>query len=658
MTDTETSTTAGSDRGRRRPPTDLGGLAAAFARARRADIPTYAPRAFDEAMAAWRSAVAAPDAERDASIERAVAALSEAEARASRSADLLADVSRRRVGAMYSERDRFHAPDVLGEAERHYRDAVLRAERGDAVAAQAEADAARKAFDEAALLGLERGPIATLETAIRELEDTAPPEALRASRAEVDELRRAVDETRRGDQGVVQLRRRISVGSGRIGAHLGDVLAPPTFDPPVGDPTWAGPPDRVKTIRVTARASDSLTVTWKNPTTSASRNVLLRQREAGPWDQVAEFDDLTGWTTHVDDGLDDDTLYCYRVRSENDQGIVTTGLDDRAGGYTRAVDPVGVWRVQLRVRTADVANAGTTDPVEARLTSPLRTFSPNGNRRWLDYGPRWEGAGPFGWRDDFGRDREFTYDLDQGAIGQLSDISMLTLAKEGTDAVGIAELGLLVNGTEVFSRVFGETAASCLWIDDGDGHQPQHTIWHGELRADPKWQAFETANHQPPFRIPNDDVVSRVESLVGHAIHGSAAHWGEYHSPAWVEATFLDAERLHVDIDLEADVPVLADPEIDIDFTLRFAMSCNQADETATLSITAEDLHANVDFDVLTEVLGTVVSFGQFWRLEDWIADQVERSLQPIVPSFTFGTGGFCPTVAVDADGDIVFALA
>ncbi|MRX44523.1 MULTISPECIES: hypothetical protein [Agromyces] len=116
MTDTETSATASEDRERRRPATTLAGLAAAFARARRADVPAYAPRAFDAAMAAWRSATAATEADRATRIDEAVAALGTASERACCSADLLGDVRRRRVGAMYHDRDRSRVTVVLDEA--------------------------------------------------------------------------------------------------------------------------------------------------------------------------------------------------------------------------------------------------------------------------------------------------------------------------------------------------------------------------------------------------------------------------------------------------------------------------------------------------------------------------------------------------------------
>jgi hypothetical protein len=612
------------------------------------------------ALDAWETVTTAngdPEDRRRA-MARALRALAEAESRARHGSELLHDVARGRTRALRNDRERYYAPSELARAEDYYASAVARAEEGNLEAAAAAADAARAAFQEAALRSVELGPLAAMANAVDEAEDSVAPAALLAARAEVADIHTALDAARQGNGTVAQLNRRVSAGRVRIGSGLGDILEPPIIDPlPPGDPVWPPKPAPVDTIRVTERTADALTVTWLNPPTHTDHNVLLRQRESGPWVPVAEFGPLDGWTTHTDIGLDPETLYAYRVRSENDRGTVTTGLDDRAGGYTRALDSITVWRVQLAVRIADVSDAGTSDPIQARLTSPLMTFSPNGNRRWLDHGPQWSGGGIGGWRDDFARGSERVYDLDQRYVSELADITMITIAKDGTDAVGIAEVRLLVNNVEVFRRLFGETSSTCLWIDDGDGHQPQHTIWHGELRADPLWQAFVGANHFPPLRISNAEIVSRIEGLVGHAIHGTQAHWGEFHSPAWVEATFVDAERLHVDLDLQADVPILSDPEVDIDFDLRFAIDCNPAAGTATLNITTENSDANVDFGFLTELFGTILTAGQFVRIEDYIATRIEENFEPIVQSIELQTGSICPTVTVQPNGDVTFAV-
>ncbi|HEX6953746.1 MAG TPA: fibronectin type III domain-containing protein [Agromyces sp.] len=632
-------------------------------------MPVFAPVAFNEAVVSFTTAVDASgdDPERRAAaIAAASEALAVAERRAEVGADVLADLPRLRSAALRDERERYHAPATLVEAEVHVARAIDAAEDGNSSAARKHADAARRAFAEASLAALEHGTIDTLEAAVREAADRSPASAQDEMHAELDRLRRGLDATRRGEQDVSQLRRSIAIGARRIGSGLRDLGVRSPIGPwdPIGPigPIGPKPPDgptRVDDIRVVRRRDRSLELIWWNPPSTATRNVLVRQRESGPWEEVADFGPLQGWTRHTDARLDPDTLYCYRIRSENDQGIVMTPINQRAGGYTRATTPIGVWRAQLRIRIADIEDADTSDPIRVRLTSPLDNFNPHGNERWLDYGPRWENVGAFGiWRDDFARGREFTYDLDQQSVGALADITMLIIEKVGSDAVGIAEIALLVDEVEVFSRHFGETASTCLWLDDGDGHEPRYTVWHGELRAHPSWQAIVASPPPPPRKIANADLVSRIEGLIGHAIHGTQAYWGEYHSPGWVEATKIDDSRLRVDVDLEADVTLMRDPEIDIDFELEFRIICQPGAKTATLRIAADNLHANVDFDIVTELFGYVLTLGQFGSIEDYIARRIEEEFTPIVESIPLDTlNGFCPSLTVENNHSITFSL-
>jgi hypothetical protein len=114
----------------------------------------------------------------------------------------------------------------------------------------------------------------------------------------------------------------------------------------------------------------------------------------------------------------------------------------------------------------------------------------------MDYGPRPVEGTAFFLSDDFARGRDFTYDLmlrhpDRGRIRELTDITMLTLRKDGSDGVGIAEIELLVNGVRVFERFFGETASTCLWLDEGDGSSPTYTIDYPELRATESYLALQ-----------------------------------------------------------------------------------------------------------------------------------------------------------------------
>jgi hypothetical protein len=662
------------------PSDRIAAVAAAVARAQVHDIPTYAPAAYARARDGWRLLRGGSAVGEDAvtsAISQVQAALSDAETQAAVSREALGDLVRIRTDMVRGTMERYYAPEILNEADDRYRLALERAEAGDVSAARTRASEARDLYRAATIRALERGPIARLDAAIANARWAATAAEMRAAQRELVATREVAASARRGETTVQALRNRIATARRRLRprpggiGRPGDIFDPGggVFDPgggvfedpggprgPIDDPI-AGAPDPVLTMRITDRTESSLQVVWLNPSPIADSHTLLRQEDGeGAWEPVESFSPSDP-SSFLDDQLEPDRMYCYRVMSENDRGVRTTPLDKRTCGFTRDGNGIAVWRVQLRIRTADVSDASTGDAIEARLTSPLATFAPNGNRLWLDYGPRVEPGG-FPFRDDFARDRDFTYDLDPSYVHELSDISMLTIAKEGTNAIGIAEIELFVNEVSVFQRTFGETSSTCLWIDEGDGHRPIYTVWLPELRAHPSWRAFIEMPHNPIFQIRKKDLLSRMEALVGDGLHGTEARWGEFSSPAWVEAERKDDARLKVDLDLEATAPIVEDPEVDINFDLRFAIACNQAAGTATLNITTENFDANVDFDLLTELFGTVLTGGAGVSLiENMIARRIEEAFQPIVLAITANTGGECPTIKVEDNGDLTFQV-
>ena len=395
---------------------------------------------------------------------------------------------------------------------------------------------------------------------------------------------------------------------------------------------------------------------------------MFRQREGGPFERVTTFEGPTEglMVEYTDEGLDPDVTYCYSVRAENRAGARSTPAEFRPCGHTLDPSRLGTWRIQLRIRTADVPDAGSDDSVQVRLNSPLPTHVPRANSTWLDYGPRPNPLAPSPlwstWPDDFARGRDFTYDLVLDHVHDVSDITMLTLHKEGSDAVGIAELSLRVNDAEVFARRFGESSQTCLWLDEGDGYSPTYTIYYPELRAHPAWQAF-ILNPLPPFTtddgdivfvMTNADIVSRIEGIVGNSLHGTPAYWGMFYGPGWVEAVRLDDQRLRVDLDLAAEV-FGRNPEIDIDFDLRFEVICGQPQAgNTTIKLTTENFDAVANVPDLEGVFVDALQlFGEVRWIEDEIEGRIEEAFQPITESLALNTGGICPTLRVTENGDI-----
>jgi hypothetical protein len=143
--------------------------------------------------------------------------------------------------------------------------------------------------------------------------------------------------------------------------------------------------------------------------------------------------------------------------------------------------------------------------------------------------------------------------------------------------------------------------------------------------------------------------------MIGHAIHGTKAYWDKDHfyAPAWVEASRLDDETLQVDVDL--GTPVLVDnAEVDLNFDLHFKIDCNPQAGTATLKITTKNFSSSVDVGILDDLL----TFGIIEFFEDDIAKAIEDAFQRITQTIVLNTGGLCPTVKVDDNGNINFGLA
>ena len=635
---------------------------AALERAREDEVPAYARTTFAEAVAAYEEARAlarecAASDEVAARLETALAAIGRATENATAVRPYLAPVVEKRAQLMVDQWTRESAPALLYEADLAYEEMIRLAEEGRSDAAEEQGARVLALFREATLTGLQAGPMRNLENQLAYAHALVPGKRVRKAKKQLEKLARDLERARAGDLSVDAMRTRLAAGGNVISALMRpiDDFGMDADYHDAGVIGWApgtfGPPEAPLTMRIKNRTASNMTVTWLNRAGLADANVLERQETDGTWLPVASYGPLSGWTTHIDAGLLPDTRYCYRVRTSNSFGARFTPQPNRPCGYTRDGNDLSIWRLQLRIRVADVSNAGTGDPVRVRLNSPLKVMSPFGNGTWLDYGPEYSVVGgSLVISDDFARGREFTYDLNIKYLSELGDITMLSLKKEGTNALGIAEIALLVNGVQVFHRLFGETAGTCLWIDEGDGHSPVYTVFHEELRAHPSWAAYIASPPFPSLTIPNAEIVSRIEGIIGDRIHGTQLKWGHFFAPDWVQATRVNESTLHVDVDLEADVSG-PNPEVDLDFDLIFAITCD--DDVAILTIDT----ANYDPDVNYSWFDDLITLGIVEAFDDDIKKRIKEDLEPISLSFDIPAGGLCPSIRVDPNGDIRFVL-
>jgi hypothetical protein len=288
---------------------------------------------------------------------------------------------------------------------------------------------------------------------------------------------------------------------------------------------------------------------------------------------------------------------------------------------TRRADPTDnllVWRLQVRLVIGDVDDAGSDDDVEVILNP--------GSVTWLD-SPA----------NDFERNTSRIYDLPLDGVGRMADISQLFLTKTGDDGMCLSRVELVVNNRLAFSQAPPTASGPCRWLDsDGSG---LNLVFSGtQLRADANWLAFQQPT--PPLVIPAAEWRSRIEGIVGNSIATNSLYWGDISGEA-VELAG-NGSALHVDLDLAADVTILPDPGVDIDFDLVF--SC---DVDNKLLITSTNLAVDVDSSIVWEVL----TLDLIEIMDTKVDHAVTKGFKAITATLDTPV---CPTVIVQPDGTVV----
>lgn len=402
------------------------------------------------------------------------------------------------------------------------------------------------------------------------------------------------------------------------------------------------PPDDLYNMRqplitnLISRTPNSLTLRLMDRTAyEAGYELLRRSSSAEPWTPIATWsspwmssdpNDPTVTLDYTDTGLIPDTRYEYRFRAYNLYG------ESFFSNHYITLDGRSVWRLQLRLRMADVEDAGSDDDIYVAVNGR--------NTTWLNYS-----------HNDFERGSDFTYDLLLDGVSDLSDINGMIIEKTGSDGVCIESLSFLVNGSEIFTQQFGSTSSTCHWLDQEDGNETSLIVSRAAMRAHPLWQGFQQPS--PPFGFPRAELESRIEGIVGDALHAKDAYWGELDGERYVEVTGKDEQVIHVTVDLKAEVPG-SNPEVDLSFDLRFAGACSDGQDPLELHITAENVDAQADFDWKTE-LATLFLIN---LAEGGIADRVVDAFPDLNKAITINTDEVvCVTPVVFQSGDILFTV-
>ena len=339
---------------------------------------------------------------------------------------------------------------------------------------------------------------------------------------------------------------------------------PPEEYPCVPDPTLppGSQPPEVGTITFVERAATSLTMRLRIPRYARSYQ-LQRQLSTGGWYTVRSGTstgtprDVTTTVT----GATPDRNYCFRLVATND---VASSTSLKRCAYTKDGHNAPTFRVQVRIQTAAIADAGTADnQVLASINGPYPHVMPEFT--FLDHS-----------RNDFERYDIWSYDLAASRISEVGDLNGLTIENRSSDDWCVRGVELWLDEQRMFRHYFGNE--TCQWLG-ADSEDTRYVFSHDVLRASSYWNpeartvpleviTRPDGHTQVTKRFPRDELIDRVQSAVGNAVNkdNNPLFWGHFYGDP-VEVSKLTEQSLRFDVDLAADVPGF-DPDVDVNFDI------------------------------------------------------------------------------------------
>lgn len=198
---------------------------------------------------------------------------------------------------------------------------------------------------------------------------------------------------------------------------------------------------------------DNPKISWTNPS-AATQAVLLRQVNGNGIFGAPDFVAIQT-VTAAHGSVQELTDFSYAHAAKN---CYVVQLNDGTSSspvciYTPDSRNITPQRIELRIKVADVPDAGTDSSVWVSLGA----F----NMTWINT--------PI---DDLERGSDVTYALSTDHLNKISDISEITIANTGSDALCIESIDLFVNQREganpgtfhAFSAYYGNTSSTCRKI--------------------------------------------------------------------------------------------------------------------------------------------------------------------------------------------------
>ena len=397
----------------------------------------------------------------------------------------------------------------------------------------------------------------------------------------------------------------------------------------------------------TSTGLSDVAVRWKDTSPADTSTLIERANSAGVWSTLATLGPLDGPQAYTDRNLPADSEWCYRIRIRGANNAEVVTLPRCA--VTQKPNDIGVFRTQLRIRVANVSNGGTDGRVAVALQSgpfDIPTGSYTGLKTAID---------------DLEAGSDVTYDLIQDGITTLRDITRIGVYTGSTDAFCVSQIQLIVNTAVAFDRTWGDTAATCEWVD---GYNAIY-ISHDELRASPQFVNFQSPIMSP--LVETDELESRLQAVVGTLIFERLDV--DWRSPG-VTVSRLADNAVRANIYLENTD--FGGPNIDLQLDVQVSFTQNGGNWE--LSFEPANFHASVDFpwweDVLVAIVdpvcvpATAIAGAAFEdcmsQLEKYIAKEIKKGFD--IPSkripVVLPANCVTPEVTVLSDGALFFSCA
>ena len=343
-----------------------------------------------------------------------------------------------------------------------------------------------------------------------------------------------------------------------------------------------------------------------------------------------------------------------------------------------------VWKINLRIETADVENAVTNSRVYVSFKDEwvIDDDHPAGHmvekRFYLNTG----------WNDFSSNNsvQHTSYSIAPASFGvyELGDIEKMKIGIEGEDGLGIRKISMSINDDNqfMFQKYYGNTSSTCKWIDKNNSSFLDHVLFtRAELMA---YNGMYLKDHMnailPPQKITGYDLRHMIETNLGDQLYSNedmreaGIKWMLQGSKAVEFGGDATSSSVGLDIDLKKEgrmewkgMHVDYTATLDVDFDLR--ISCIDSDEGGKV-VMLETTNADIEVthvklpnwvkaaqyflfgisDLVRDLFNQTTINDLLFEAANVIADQEEHNLL----SSTHINTPYCPEVYFNDNRDLI----